>query len=519
MTPYLPRARRVPSPSGIVVGASLLLILTATVAAAESGRPKLAGIALGATVILVWLQLWWSWRALITLLLGVIWFIPIKRYGFPFHLPFDVEPYRILVAFLVLVWVVALLIDRRVRLRAGKIDFAVLIFLFITLVSVAANFRYIESKYLEVAVLKTLSFFLSFVLVYLMIVSITRTRDDLEFFVKILVAGGAAVAGAGIIEYRTGYNVFNHLSQVFPFLSFSGPLSSSALDRSGSLRVYGPAQHPIAFAAALVLVIPLAVYLARSSRGFAWWSAVFLLGMGAASSLSRTGIAMFIASVVVFWRYRPADTRRLLPWLLLGGVAVFLALPHVLGTLSQSLFPANGLIAQQHESGTFAGGHKLGRLATLGPGLREWERHPALGTGFGSRITNVDDPTAVNANIQDDQWLDQLQETGAVGIAVLIWLFVRSTRLLGRLARMDDRDGLLAGALAASLVAFAVGMLTFDAFAYIQVTFLFFIVLAFATSLLRFASDREVAPVAATNLRRATRKRRSPDNEMSRVTR
>ena len=380
MTSYLPRARR-PSAAGLLVGTSLLLILAVAAAASHHGSSKLAGLALGATVIVLWVQLWWSWRALITLLLAVIWFIPIKRYGFPFHLPFDVEPYRILVAFLVLVWIAALLLDRRVKLHRGKIEFSVLGFLFVTLLSIATNFRYIEAQNLEIPVLKTFSFFLSFVLVYFMIVSITRTRNDLEVFVKLIVAGGAIVGGSGIIEYRTRYNVFDHLSQIFPFLQFSGPLNTLALDRDGSLRVYGPAQHPIAYSAALIVVLPLGVYLARSSGRAVWWFAVFLIGMGAAAALSRTGVTMFVASLLVFWRCRPVDTRRLLPWFLLSGVVVFLALPHALGTLSHSLFPTGGLIAQQHAVGnhrrrpqTRSARDTRTRSASVGeaPGNRYW---------------------------------------------------------------------------------------------------------------------------------------------------
>ena len=40
-------------------------------------------------------------------------------------------------------------------------------------------------------------------------------------------------------------------------------------------------------------------------------------------------------------------------------------------------------------------------------------------------------------------------------------------------------------ALAASVIAFGVGMLTFDAFAFIQVTFLFFMLLALGAAALR----------------------------------
>ena len=356
MTPYLSRLRRVPSPSSVLVGASLLLLLAATAAAAHSGSLKLAGLALGASLVFLWSQLWWSWRSLITLLLAVIWFIPIKRYGFPFHLPFDVEPYRVLVAFLVVIWVVALLIDRRVRLRAGKIGISVIAFLVVVLVSIAANYRYVEGENLEIYILKSLSFFLSFVLIYLLLVSITRTRDDLDVFVKVFVVFGAIVGGSGIIEYRTGYNIFNHLSQVFPFLTFAGPLNIAALGRGDSLRVYGPAQHPIAYAAALTMVFPLAVYVARSARSSLWWLAVFFVGMGVVAALSRTGVTMFVASLGVLWRYRPADIRRLLPRLLLAGMIVSIALPRALGTLADSLFPTGGPDRGAARLGNFAGG-------------------------------------------------------------------------------------------------------------------------------------------------------------------
>ncbi len=53
-------------------------------------------------------------------------------------------------------------------------------------------------------------------------------------------------------------------------------------------------------------------------------------------------------------------------------------------------------------------------------------------------------------------------------------------------ARSDPGpDGWLATALAAALAAYAVGMLTFDAFAFIQVTFLAFIMLGFTAVVTR----------------------------------
>jgi polysaccharide biosynthesis protein PslJ len=482
-------AGRLPSRSRLTGLAVATLILTAAAAAARSGSPTIGYVAFAATVLIAGLYGIRSWRSLVALLFCVIWFIPIKRYEFPVHLPFDLEPYRVLVAVLVLIWMGGLLLDRRIRLRGCRVELPIIVYVLACFMSISVNYRFLESENAEVGVLKGLTFFLSFILVYFLLVSVTRTRQDLDFFIKVIVAGGAIVAGSSIVEYRTGYNVFDHISQVFPFLTFEG---ASSLTRAGKYRTIASAQHPIALAAALIMMIPLALYLGRSSRKFRWWAAAFLLGMGAFSTLSRTGVTMLLASFVLFWIYRPRDTKRLLPLLVPAVIAIFLVLPNALGTLESTFFPPGGLIADQQGTGSVGVGYKDGRLATFGPGFRRAEKHPFLGTGFGGRIIDPNNPLATNANIQDDQWMDQLLDTGAIGFAALAWVFIRSARLLGRVARTDDGDdGFLAAALAVSLVAFAVGMWTFDAFSFIQVTFLLFILLALTTSLL--ASRRDEA--------------------------
>jgi hypothetical protein len=114
---------------------------------------------------------------------------------------------------------------------------------------------------------------------------------------------------------------------------------------------------------------------------------------------------------------------------------------------------------------------------------------PLLGQGFGSRISQrlgVVNSVKTTARILDDQWLSSLLETGAVGAIGLLWLFVRTIRRLVRRAQADDGpEGWLATGLAASLYAFAVGMLTFDAFGFIQVTILTFLLLGLSAALVR----------------------------------
>ena len=60
-----------------------------------------------------------SWPRLIAALIVVILFIPIRRYTLPANLPFQLEPYRVFVALLVLGWLASLLVDARTR-SAGR---------------------------------------------------------------------------------------------------------------------------------------------------------------------------------------------------------------------------------------------------------------------------------------------------------------------------------------------------------------------------------------------------------------
>ena len=75
--------------------------------------------------------------------------------------------------------------------------------------------------------------------------------------------------------------------------------------------------------------------------------------------------------------------------------------------------------------------------------------------------------------------------SGHVGFFGWLWFFARVVRRLGKEAKEDDSErGWLLVSIAASVAAFAVGMLTFDAFSFIQVTFLMFIFVGLGASLL-----------------------------------
>ena len=221
----------------------------------------------------------------------------------------------------------------------------------------------------------------------------------------------------------------------------------------------------------------LTVSLTCAASASLWRAAAVVLCFGAIATLSRTGVMMLIVVAGVFLWLRPVETRRLWPLLVPALLAVHLALPGSIGALTTAFLPAGGLVAQQ-ESG--AGTHGSGRLADVGPSLKQWERSPLLGQGYGTRV--VDGPTP-NASILDDQWLGTLLETGLVGVLSWIWLYASVLRRLVARARADrSNQALLCVGLTASILAYAVGMVTYDAFSFVQVTLVLYVLLGLSVA-------------------------------------
>jgi polysaccharide biosynthesis protein PslJ len=469
--------RRYSSVSAVLIASSLALLAVSTVSGAHTGVA--AGMVVILTLAAISKAYFVAWPQLIAALIAIILFVPIRRYALPGSLPFQLEPYRVFVALLIVGWVVSLLVDPRVRFRRTGFEGPLTVIAASVLASVVANPGRVGD--VSSVVDKKLMFFFSFVLVLYLTVSVVRRLDNIDYLIRALVSGGAVVAFFAIVEARTGFNVFDHLHRVVPGLSLSAETGGFVRMGTAKLRVFASAQHPIALSAALVMLTPLALYLARRYRQRRWLVCAIALVAGSTSTVSRTGVIMFAVVGIVFLWLRPRETMRLWPALLLAPVAIHFALPGTLGAIKQSFMPAGGLIAEQQSQPGESGS---GRLADLGPGLEEWKRQPLVGQGFGTRVV---DESAGNstANILDNQWLGTLLETGALGFFGWLWFFARVLRRFGAEAKRDESDrGWLLATLAAGVAAFAVGMITLDAFAFIQVTFLLFIFVGLGSALL-----------------------------------
>ena len=112
------------------------------------------------------------------------------------------------------------------------------------------------------------------------------------------------VAVLSVVESRTGVNYFDRLPRVLPFLQEN--YLETVPDRGARLRARGPAEHAIALSAALVMLVPLGIYLAVSTRKFRWWVATGIVTVGALAAVSRTGVIMLAVSPSSSCRCGPA---------------------------------------------------------------------------------------------------------------------------------------------------------------------------------------------------------------------
>ena len=424
-----------------------------------------------------------AWPSLISLMLLVILFVPMRRYTLPGSLPFELDPFRVVVLFVLAGWIASLLADPRVQFRRSGFEAPLLLVLAATFASILVNGDRVSQVGSSVA--KELTFFLSYLVVFFLIVSVSKA-SHIDAFIKILVGGGAVVAACAIVESRTHVNPFDHLSTVVPFLQ-SHPDAHSAIDGRG-FRAFGSAQHPIALSAAFVLLLPISLYLVQKSGTRRWWLAGGLLLTGTLATMSRTSVIMLFVVGLVFVWLRPREMRRLWPAIIPALVVIHVLLPGTLGTLKQSFFPTGGLVAQQTANPGYTG---QGRLADVAPALEKWSSDPVFGLGFGTRVIGAE---GTDGQILDDQWLGTLLETGIPGAVGWLWLMVLCIRRFAGGARADRSSrGWLLTALAAAVAAFAAGMLFYDTFAFIQVSLLFFVLIALGSVVLR--SDRSIQPV------------------------
>jgi hypothetical protein len=417
-----------------------------------------------------------TWPYAASVLVVVIWFVPIKEYALPVSLPFKLEPYRLLLLVLICAWMAA------VALRRGRLDAAgrgdpIVLLIGIAIASTILNYDDLTSPDLESPINPAL-YFHSFPLLWVLLASTIDRLPSVDQVLRVIVACATIVALFAMYESRTRWNFFDHLHEYVPILDRQ-ERKDVAL-RAGQLRVQASAQHPIAFGVVLIMMIPLGAYLAKQAstalRARLWVVAALLCAMAAVTTVSRTTVMMLLAMAIVVVRLRGSAVVRYWPALLVLPVAIHFVAPGALGGLYKSFFPEEGLIGsvqgREGEGGS-------GRFSDIGPGLRLWTEEPVVGRGVGSET--IFEPAVVRVGgappvpvIFDNQYMSTLVELGLLGFLVVVWLVWGTVfRLIRGARRSTGPPSDLLTACAVATAGFGTAMFFFDAFAFVQCTLVF----------------------------------------------
>lgn len=450
-----------------------------------------------------------TWPNALVGLVFIVWLIPIRLYRLPVELPFNLELYRVAVLMLMVAFVLGVATGRLPLTAAGQ-GKPLAALAGVVIVSQAVNWSTLDPAGGTPTALKSLSYFLSFFAIFLLVAAGIQKLADATKILGGLVAGAAVVALAAIIESRTRSNLFDHLDNWIPGLVKE---QREVLElRGGRLRVHASAQHPIALGVALTMVVPIAVVLAQHAASRArttWWLiAAGICTLGALVTVSRTIVAMAIVMIIVGLLLRPHQVIRFWPLLLVLPPIAHAASPGTLGALYKSIFPREGLVSDLQGR---AGESGSGRLSDIDPGLDLWRDSPLIGHGLGYVATTGVETVAAGATqavsgftlIFDNQYMSTLVMLGALGLAAAIW-FIWGSAIKLALAARRHREGEEADVVAAcalSCAGFAASMFFFDAFAFVQATLIFFIIAAVGLRIRELGLDS--APVIALESRRA----------------
>ena len=377
---------------------ALVLATTVLASAVLDLQPTYVALAISGAIFTVATFRWLTqWHVLAASIILIVLLVPIGRYGLPITLPFQLEPYRALVAVVAVLWLAALLAEpQTMRLRPSGLGGPLAALWIGIAVGVAANLHTIHERGVGMDVAKKMSFFASYVLVMVLIGTVLRTRAELDRGLKVLIGGGAFVSFCALIENKTGFNLFNHIHTVVPIFQFQASGVPDFLEVRGSgHRVYASAEHPIALGAVLVMLIPVGIYVAWRHRSKVWWGAVALIGIAAMSTVARTAILMIATEILFLVAIKPRVLKRVWYFIPPFLVVVNLAVPATFGTIKSSFFPEGGLIAQQS---TNFGGDSSNRVADIGPSFTEASRTPWFGQGWGTRVPQKLDATKTRRN-------------------------------------------------------------------------------------------------------------------------
>lgn len=293
---------------------------------------------------------------------------------------------------------------------------------------------------------------------------------------------GALMAVLGLAQFATNDVLIDRIS--IPGLR---PALFEVFARGDFIRPSGTATHPIEFGLILTMLLPMALHFASFTPRrniLVRWAPAPLLAVVIALTFSRSAYVSVVVALVVLVAGWPGPRRRgFLLGLAVMLVGLFAAVPRLFGTIG-SLFRNVGndpSIESRTDSYVLF-----------------WEffvKAPLFGRGLGTFLPKY--------RIFDNQYLMLMVGVGLIGTVAFCLLlltgFLAALRVVRRSQDPAARD--LGLSLAASIAAGAIGLATFDGFAFPMTMGLLFLLLGVTGALYRTALQKSLPEMSDFALR------------------
>jgi hypothetical protein len=276
-----------------------------------------------------------------------------------------------------------------------------------------------------------------------------RTMTELMTLVRRVALAGGLVAALGLLQFLTDQPIIDFLSALPGFSGDAGGVDS----RGGFIRASGTATHPLEYATAISVALPLAIACAivgdHGRKRLRWWIPVATIAMASFLAVSRSAVIGFAVATIAVIPGLPRRFRA--PVVGVVGIAfvgAMLTVPGLYGTIVGMFLGIGTDTSTQSRSQAMA----------LVPGFMA--SSPLLGSGPGTFLTRY--------YIFDNEWLHIAVELGVLGVLAFASLFLTAVwSAWGASRRSSLEDMQVVGrALAAGVVTVAVLFFLFDALAF-----------------------------------------------------
>jgi hypothetical protein len=418
--------------------------------------------------------------------LALLWLLPFNEIELAASLPMDLKLDRLVLPFIVVLWVFALVVGGRGApvLRFTWIHAGVAAFLLVAFLSVVLNAGDLNRALEFEESQKRLPLLVAYASVFFLAASIVR-RTEVRAFLT-LTLGLALVCSLGIIwEYRFEYNVFYDLpDKLLPGAFSVGEAEAAAVDGIGRRVVRGPGRVPLEAVAMLSMALPIAIV--GAMRSAAWRGrllyglAVCILAAAVVATFRKSALLAPASVILTLAYFRRRELLKLAPLGLVALVAVHALSPAALGSTVSQLAPDKLGVATVSE-----------RTIDYDAVRPEVWTHLIFGKGWGTY-------DHVTYRILDSDILQRVVETGVVGLVVYLGMAI-SVVLTARASIASRHPDWAGPALigAAAAVSFIVVSFLFDVMSFPHVPYIFLYLAGLVAVVV--GAEREPKPPASSD--------------------